>query len=680
MSRKPYSSSEDIKERGEEKKESFFLRFLPPLLGLGLLLTAVLVIWRQFRHLSFHNVLGSIEALSPVALCSGFGATVLAYGILIFYDGLACTHVKAGLSWGKISFVSFCAYVLSHNLGCAAISGAAVRYRLYRNWGVPGRKIASIVAFCSLTCFLGMIGLAGLILLWQPGSIPILSHYGSWFPLMLGVGCGVILGLYVWSAYKKQSLSLRGYKIEVPEWKTAVMQIFVSMADMSAAALIAWCLIGSLPSGSTLTFGSFLGIYLFSYIMGLLANIPGGLGVFDGTMMVALSPWLSVSHIMAVVLMFRVMYYLVPLVLAGILFAAHEISLKAHIFHDKAFVPGRREQKLHQSEAYFSVKIAGSVQLFVAVITIIYAVMAPMPQFPPGFYRASVQLVTLVLALSGVALAAISFGLINRVALAWRLSIGILCLTEILLAWRHADWAMYFVVFCPMVILLPFRHGYYRKATILSEPLSPLLFVFLGVSVIGLGGLWWVVLQQNLGSMWWVPMVHNRYDFRGHCFLFILALGCFLTFWWSLRKTCLHPQYWTPLLAAAYSCLDHQNKFRHFIDKYALRPDGFFYDESKQAAIAFIRRGPLILALGEPVGNLVKTQASIWRLRDYAEQENCRLAFLQASETYKKLYEAMGLSQFYLAQDDVLFCSGETCKLLSAELKSVPEFRAVIFK
>lgn len=142
--------------------------------------------------------------------------------------------------------------------------------------GVPGRKIASIVALCSLTYFLGMIGLVGLILLWQPGIIPLLSHYGPWFPRILGAGCFLALGLYVLAAFKKRAISFRHYRIEVPDWDIALGQILVSMADMSATALIAWCLIGPLPNESTLTFGSFLGIYLFHIQRGFWQIFPEG--------------------------------------------------------------------------------------------------------------------------------------------------------------------------------------------------------------------------------------------------------------------------------------------------------------------------------------------------------------------------------------------------------------------
>ncbi|MDF7674492.1 lysylphosphatidylglycerol synthase domain-containing protein [Acetobacteraceae bacterium ESL0709] len=666
-----YPSCQGVEERGQAEKGTFCSRYLPALLGMGLLIAAIIVIWRQFRHLSLGSILASVQALPVSALWSGVGATILAYGFLVFYDGLACRHVKAGLSWGKIAFVSFCAYVLAHNLGCAAISGTAVRYRLYRNWGVPGRKIASIVALCSLTYFLGMIGLVGLILLWQPGTIPLLSHYGPWFPRILGAGCFLALGLYVLAAFKKRAISFRHYRIEVPDWDIALGQILVSMADMSATALIAWCLIGPLPNESTLTFGSFLGIYLFSYTAGLLANIPGGLGIFDGAMMVALSPWLPVSHIMATLLMFRVLYYLVPLMLAGVLFAAHELMLKAHSLRDKSWVIGRNEQNLRQSEAYFAVRIAAGVQLLLGISTICYVVMSPIPPFSSELYAAFAQFVTLSLGLAGVVLIAASFGLLNRVASAWRLSVRVLCSIEGLLALRHAGWGTYLIVFCALLVLLPFRHSYYRKATIRSEPFSAAFWLFLALSIASLGGMWWVDLKQHLGAVWWVAMVRDSYGPGGRCFMLGLALGCFLTSWWSLRRTYLHPYYWTPHLAAAYACLDEHKRARDFFGQYMLRPDGFFYDESRQAAIAFVRRGLFILALGGPVGNPEKTQAAVWRLRDYAMQEGCCLAFLQESERCRKLYEALGLSLFYLTSDSVLFCTSEMYQTLKLELKAV---------
>ena len=77
-----------------------------------------------------------------------------------------------------------------------------------------------------------------------------------------------------------------------------------------------------------LTWLIFLGVYVASYTAGLAANLPGGIGVFDTAMLFGLEPYMSAPHIVGSILVFRLYYYIIPLFLAGSLFAGNEILLR----------------------------------------------------------------------------------------------------------------------------------------------------------------------------------------------------------------------------------------------------------------------------------------------------------------------------------------------------------------
>ena len=123
-------------------------RHLPALLGVLLLFGAVYVVQREFRHLRLAEVAAALRAIPGEALGLAALCTVLSYGVLTFYDRLASIYAGHKVSYARTSFASFCAYALSHNLGFAAVSGAAVRYRLYAHWGLTPFQIAKVVAFC----------------------------------------------------------------------------------------------------------------------------------------------------------------------------------------------------------------------------------------------------------------------------------------------------------------------------------------------------------------------------------------------------------------------------------------------------------------------------------------------------------------------------------------------------
>src|SRR6201989_1008468 len=162
-------------------------RHLPAVLGVVLLIGAIYVVQREFRHLRLKDIGDALSAIPAHALVFAFVWTILSYFILTFYDRLGTIYAGHKVAYGRVAFASFCAYALSHNLGFAAVSGAAVRYRLYSHWGLTPLQIAKVVAFCSLTFTLGGMVLGGVILFLEPKSIP---FFGDHLPLWVMYAVG----------------------------------------------------------------------------------------------------------------------------------------------------------------------------------------------------------------------------------------------------------------------------------------------------------------------------------------------------------------------------------------------------------------------------------------------------------------------------------------------------------
>src|SRR6195952_51153 len=171
-------------------------RHLPAILGVALLVGALYVLQREFRHLKLKDIGEALSAIPATALVFSFVWTIVSYFILTFYDRLGTIYAGHKVSYGRVAFASFCAYSLSHNLGFAAVSGAAVRYRLYAHWGLTPLQIAKVIAFCSLTFGLGGMVLGGCILLIEPEAVPFLGtvipHWGMYtIALLLW---GIVIG------------------------------------------------------------------------------------------------------------------------------------------------------------------------------------------------------------------------------------------------------------------------------------------------------------------------------------------------------------------------------------------------------------------------------------------------------------------------------------------------------
>ena len=136
------------------------------------------------------------------------------------------------MSYGRVAFASFCAYALSHNLGFAAVSGAAVRFRLYSHWGLSPLQIGKVVAFCNLTFALGGLVLGGSILLFEPASVP---FFGTHLPpaVLRGVGAAMwaVVGGYVLLAKIIGSVRLFGHDVQFPQIAMAGLQVLLATAQ-----------------------------------------------------------------------------------------------------------------------------------------------------------------------------------------------------------------------------------------------------------------------------------------------------------------------------------------------------------------------------------------------------------------------------------------------------------------
>ena len=256
-----------------------FLRHVPALLGVLLLVGAIYVVQKEFRHLKLTDIKTALAAIPYRALLVSFVWTVLSYGVLTFYDRLGTIYAGHKVSYKRVAFASFCAYALSHNLGFAAVSGAAVRYRLYSHWGLSTVQIAKVVGFCSLTFGLGGLVLGGAILFFEPRAVP---FFGSLLPIWafytIGASMWAVVAAYVVISRFAGTLRIRGHEFNLPNWKMAIVQVALASVDVAVTAAIFYAL---LPNQMGLSYLRFLAVYLASYSAGLVANLPGGIGVFD---------------------------------------------------------------------------------------------------------------------------------------------------------------------------------------------------------------------------------------------------------------------------------------------------------------------------------------------------------------------------------------------------------------
>ena len=289
---------------------------------LAVFVIAIWVLHHSLAKLSLSDVLTSMKAepWTRLAACAFFSAC--SYGMLTFYDYLAVRGVRHPLPWRRTALTSFIAFAIGHSAGLSMLSGGSVRYRGYTKEGLSAFEIAGVIGLVSITFALGigtMLGLSLLLESHQAARILHLDH--GWEARVLGGVVFVLILGYLWLTQRiKRPLRIREREFRLPPFSISVRQIVVASIDLCFAAASLYVL---LPDTVPLHFFSFVGLYVLALQSGVISNVPGGVGVFE-SVLIQLLPGGATAELVSAVLLYRFIYYFVPLVLGVGLFAGRE--------------------------------------------------------------------------------------------------------------------------------------------------------------------------------------------------------------------------------------------------------------------------------------------------------------------------------------------------------------------
>ena len=119
----------------------------------------------------------------------------------------------------------------------------------------------------------------------------------------------------------RRPLHVRGWRLRLPPLGVALLQTLIAVLDWSLAGLALYVL---LPPGLPVGFFQFLGIFALANLGGLLSHVPGGVGVFEAVILLAVPDGADSASVAAVLIAYRLIYFLLPLLLAALLLGAHQ--------------------------------------------------------------------------------------------------------------------------------------------------------------------------------------------------------------------------------------------------------------------------------------------------------------------------------------------------------------------
>ena len=288
---------------------------------LGLLLAAYLL-YKVFNRYSLDEVMQSVAAIPVSRLLAGLGFAALSYICLSGFDWMALRYAGKPLSYPKAAIASFTGLAIGHNLGVAALSSGAVRYRYYSRWGLNAEEVAKVILFCGVTVGIGLSALAGIALLVNPEDAANLLKLSASALFILGLVCLGIPALYVLlSATVRAPLKLWKWSFQMPNFRLAIGQVVIGTLNFICVAA---CLHQMLAAQGEVSFVQTATAFVLANIAILLTHVPGGLGVLEATVSHVLPGAASVGALVA----FRVIYFLIPLFIGLPIFAISEVLIR----------------------------------------------------------------------------------------------------------------------------------------------------------------------------------------------------------------------------------------------------------------------------------------------------------------------------------------------------------------
>lgn len=588
-------------------------------------------------NVRFSDVRAAFHAIAPAHIAMALALTVASYFALTFYDYLALRTIGSRLPWKTAALASFTSYTLSHNLGLSLLTGGSARYRVYSSAGLNLADVARISLIASATFWAGIFAVAGLAL--ATGIQPF--DVGSTMlavPLRQLVGVAILVplaALFVVRWRGVESIGFGRFSMPIPPVGTMAAQLGLAAIDLTAASTALFVLV---PGASPHAFGLFFIAYALAVIVALVTHVPGGLGVFEAVIL-AIVPG-DRSGVFAALLLYRCIYYLLPLGVAATLMGLLEgrrlrrqIGIGLSLFE-------RASRALAPALLSCLVAAGGVVLLVSGALPAVHSRIAWLAHILPlPFVEASHFSASLV----GTAL------LLVAPAINARLRIGFLAARFLLVGGavfslsKGFDYEEAAILVVIAGILQYCRPAFYRRGGVVDAPLQRTWIA--GAAMVIAFSLWTGFFAykhvEYSNDLWWA------FTWRGNAPRFLRAsLGAtalLLGFAaWRLLSAPARPRGLTRLPAdvadralAASSRSDAALAFGG--DK------KFLVSQSRDAFLMYQIQGRTWVVMGDPVGPVASWPELVWQIRSDCDAARGLLCFYQASEEMLPLLVELGL-------------------------------------
>jgi phosphatidylglycerol lysyltransferase len=607
---------------------------------------AVFVLHHLLGKYHWRDILERVQAISNTKLLRAAFFTCAGYGCLTLYDALAVRFAGARVPYPRVALISFMGYAIGHNVGLNSISGGAVRYRAYTALGLSAKQIATIIAFGTLTFFLGASVLLGLSLLSNAGMSGSVLHVHSWLALALGGALLAGVGGYLWLVCTRHApLKFRRFEIPVPKPRVAFAQIGISCVDMLCASSVLYVL---LPREAAISFAAFAGVYLIALAAGAVSNVPGGIGVFEFVLLL-LMPSVPKDRLLGALIAYRAIYYFAPFGIALVLLGAHEAWIHRAPVVRLVRVARTFLNAVTPQAIAIAVFLAGAVLLFSGATPSLGNRLALLRNFVP---LSVLELSHLLGSAVGVGLLIIAHGLYRRLHTAWWITIWLLCAGILLSLLKGFDYEEAAILSVVVIMLASARTRFQRRASLIEQHYSSAWIV--AFFLVLLASAWLVLFAYRHlpydKELWWEFAFHASAPRSLRASLLAVMVGAAYGLWRVLRPA--PPRFSAPQ-PQDLECVEQLiAKGQDTTANLALSGDkNLLFNKDRTACIMFQSSGSSWVAMGDPIGPPELGEQLAWEFLEDCDGMAVSPVFYQVTPERLPLYVDLGLNLSKLGEE-----------------------------
>jgi phosphatidylglycerol lysyltransferase len=618
---------------------------LPAAGGLVLFLIALEVLRRELHTVTWRTLSTDTLVTPPWLLAVAVLLTILNYAVLTGYDFIALASIGKQLPRLRVAGASFLAYAIANSVGFAMLSGASVRYRFYSRWGINAEDLSRIVISYSITFWLGLFALGGVSLIASP--LPrALDAPASAFAAAIGWTLVAVSAAYVaTTAFRVTPLRIGNFELPLPSVKLALLQLTVSMIDWTLAGAVFYVL---LPHSSA-SFVDVLGAFLAAQLLGLAAHVPGGVGVFEGVIVLLLKPYFLSAQLVPALVVYRVIYYLGPLSVALVALVADEVQRRrGHAARISAYLGRVAEQITPRILAVFTF-IAGVILLFSGATPAAAGRLALLDRFVPlGVIETS----HIVGSVTGAVLLLLSQGLARRLDAAYYLSVLAVGAGMVASLLKGVDYEEAVILGMLLLVLRRARPAFDRRAAFFATRFSPAWIAAVTAALVASIWLGFFAFKhvEYSSDLWW----QFALDADASRFLRGSVAAAIAVLLFAVARLIGHAPHEIEApsdddLAAAGAAIEAQPATYPYL--VYLRDKGLLFNETKQGFVMYGVKRRTWVALGDPVGPPERIVDLIRLFIERCDDFGGTPVFYEVSTRYLHHYADFGLAFIKLGEE-----------------------------